>query len=79
MMVYRNPLSIIAAYTDLIDDPATARIIEREIIRIDEMVSTLDQEWIKSKRYSTSSKKHDSKKLILSWSRARDGTQCNST
>lgn len=42
----RNPLSIIAAYADIIEDEQITRAIMEEIQRIDDMITNLDQEWI---------------------------------
>ncbi|WP_324475158.1 PAS domain S-box protein, partial [Methanospirillum sp.] len=55
----RNPLSIIATYIEMTSDKQVADIILGEIRRIDEMVTSLDQEWIKSEKILNFLKKHD--------------------
>ncbi len=55
----RNPLSIIATYIDMTSDEKVADVVLGEIRRIDEMVTSLDQEWIKSEKILNFLKKHD--------------------
>jgi PAS domain S-box-containing protein len=55
----RNPLTIIATFTELSADTKTADLILAEISRIDEMVNSLDREWIKSEKILNFLKKHD--------------------
>ena len=55
----RNPLTIIATFTEIAADTKTADLILAEISRIDEMVSSLDREWIKSEKILNFLKKHD--------------------
>jgi PAS domain S-box-containing protein len=46
----RNPLTIIATFTEMAADTQIADLILAEISRIDEMVNSLDREWIKSEK-----------------------------
>jgi len=58
----RNPLTIIATFTEMAADTQTADLILAEISRIDEMVNSLDREWIKSEKILNFLKKHDFEK-----------------
>jgi len=61
----RNPLTIIATFTEMAADTQTADLILAEISRIDEMVNSLDREWIKSEKILNFLKKHDFEKTGL--------------
>jgi len=58
----RNPLTIIATFTEMAADTQIADLILAEISRIDEMVNSLDREWIKSEKILNFLKKHDFEK-----------------
>ena len=55
----RNPLSIMACFIDLIEDPDIRTKIGDEIVRIDQMVTNLDKEWVTSDKILNYLKKHD--------------------
>lgn len=55
----RNPLSIISCVIDLIEDQDISTRIEKEIGRIDQMVTNLDIEWVKSEKVLKYLRKHD--------------------
>jgi len=55
----RNPLTIIAIYADMVGDEQITGHIQSEVKRIDEMVTTLDREWINSGKILDYLRKND--------------------
>lgn len=55
----RNPLTIIAIYADMIGNEQISTHIQGEVRRIDEMVTTLDREWIYSSKILDYLRKND--------------------
>ena len=46
----RNPLTIIAMIAEMSDNTEVVRGIEQQIQRIDDMVTSLDREWVNSEK-----------------------------
>ncbi len=54
----RNPLTIIAAYVDMFDEPLMIEQIIAQVHRIDEIINHLDRRWIESEKVLNAIRKH---------------------
>jgi PAS domain S-box-containing protein len=55
----RNPLTIITAYADMAGNDRISDCIQNEVLRIDEMVTNLDRQWVNSEKILEYLTKHD--------------------